>query len=270
MLRACLLSLIMLAPPAFAASEAEVKELAAALGLPEVIEVMRAEGIDYGDRMEEDLFPGRGGPAWDAIVDGIYNTDAMQAAVLASLTTELADVDVAPLIDFFGSDRGQAIIGLEVSAREALMDPDVEAEAEAQLIEMRAEADPSLAPINDFVEINDLVESNVMGAMNSNFAFYAGMIDGGAFDMTQDEALADVWGQEDQIRSDTDLWVHSYLAMAYGPLPPEDLEAYIAISETREGQALNRALFAGFDRMYVGISRALGLAAAGMMAGEDI
>jgi hypothetical protein len=58
--------------------------------------------------------------------------------------------------------------------------------------------------------------------------------------------------------------------MAYQPLNDADLEAYIEVSETRAGRVLNRALFAGFDDMYVSISRALGVAAARFMTGQDI
>ena len=263
---------VLAATPSWSASRTEVETLAEALGLRDVISVMRAEGLSYGTEMEGDLFPGRGGSGWDAVVDAIYDPEAMHDRVVDIMERDLSDTDASELIAFFTSATGQEIVAFEVSAREALLDPDIEDAAESRLIGMRADADPALDPIERFVEANDLVESNVMGAMNANYAFYVGMIDGGAFggEITESDALADVWAQEDQIRSDTDIWVHAYLAMAYQPLAEADLEAYIAISETREGQSLNRALFAGFDEMYVEISRALGVAAAGFMAGEDI
>ena len=44
----------------------------------------------------------------------------------------------------------------------------------------------------------------------------------------------------------------------------------ISRCESPEGRALNRALFDGFDQVFVGISRALGEAAARQAAGEDI
>jgi hypothetical protein len=61
-----------------------------------------------------------------------------------------------------------------------------------------------------------------------------------------------------------------YLAMAYQPLSDADLEAYIAFSRTPEGQVLNRALFAAFDALFNALSRDLGLAAARLMAGQDL
>ena len=111
-----------------------------------------------------------------------------------------------------------------------------------------------------------------MGAMNSNYAFYTGLLDGNALprQLTEQQVLTDVWNQEEAIREDTTEWVYSYLMLAYRPLSDEDLEVYTALSETPEGRALNRALFAAFDEVFTGISRTLGLAAARFIAGRDI
>ncbi|MEM6823566.1 MAG: hypothetical protein AAF566_00520 [Pseudomonadota bacterium] len=258
--------------PAWSGSSEDIGRLAEALGLDDVISVMRAEGLNYGREMQEELFAGGGGLGWDMAVDAIYNEDRMRLTVLNALEDNLSDTDIGGLLAFFTSQQGQDLIAFEVSAREALLDPEIEDAAEARLKDLRAEASPELDLIARFVDVNDLIESNVMGAMNANFAFYMGMIEGGAFDgaLTESDVLADVWAQENDIREETDLWVHAYLAMAFQPAPDADVEAYIAISETREGQVLNSALFAGFDAMYIDISRALGVAAAGFMSGEDI
>ena len=116
------------------------------------------------------------------------------------------------------------------------------------------------------------MENNVVGAMNSNYAFYAGLADGGAFpeDLTEEEILTDVWSQEEMIREDTSEWLYSYLSLAYRPLTEEDLAAYVAFSETEAGGALNRALFASFDEMFVAQSLALGLSAARFMAAQEL
>ena len=260
------------AVPALADRETELDRLYDALGLPDMIEVMRQEGVDYGDEMSDDLFPGRGGPAWQAIVTQIYDPDMMGATIRAAIDAGLDDEDLETLNAFFTSERGVRIIGFEVSARQAMIDEGIEEAAEERFYEMLADQEPRLDLITEFVEVNDLVASNVMGAMNSNYAFYQGLIDGEAFPgtMTEGDILADVWAQEDAIRADTETWVYSYLTMAYQPLEDSDLEAYIAISETEAGQRLNRALFKGFDDMYVAISRALGASAARFMVGEDI
>ena len=120
--------------------------------------------------------------------------------------------------------------------------------------------------------MNNLVETNVAGALNTNLAFYYGLLDGGAFGgaLTEDQILADVWSQEQEIRENTSEWIYSFLFMAYQPLEDEDLEAYIAFSETEAGEDLNRAMFASFDRLFEGISRSLGRAAANEMTAEEL
>lgn len=258
--------------PVQSATRSETEELAKALGLPEVVKVMRDEGLVYANDMAEQLLAGRAGASWDLAVDAIYDPAKMQVTVIDTMADMLADTDITPLLDFFTSQRGREIIAYEVSAREALMDTDVEEAAKERLALMRAADSPELRKISRFVEVNDLVESNVMGAMNSNYAFYEGLASGGALGkgMSESEIVADVWAQEDRIREDTDTWVHAYLAMAYKPLSDADLDAYIAISEAPEGQAMNRALFEGFDRMYIEISHALGVAAAEVMSGTDL
>ena len=58
--------------------------------------------------------------------------------------------------------------------------------------------------------------------------------------------------------------------MAYRPLSDAELTAYVEFSQSPEGQLLNRALFATFDKVFAVVSRDLGTAAAGMLTGRDI
>jgi hypothetical protein len=245
-----------------------IVELADALGLPEVIDVMLEEGISYGDEMAEDMFPGQAGPRWHEMVEAIYDRQTMRDVTLDGMAKGLQGTDTAPLMAFFNGDLGKRIIRLEISARQALMD-DASKENVAQMIE---DDDPRLALIDEFILTNSLLDSNVVGALNANYAFYTGLQQGGAFPqpLSEDEILADVWSQEQEIRDDTSEWLYAYLTMAYQPLSDEDLQLYIDLSKRDDGQALNQALFDGFDQMFVGISRALGVAAAQMMMGQDL
>ena len=141
-----------------------------------------------------------------------------------------------------------------------------------QLEAALADDDPRLTLIRSYIDANDLVESNVVGALNSNYAFYSGLVDGGAFpfDMTEDQIIRDVWEQEQEIRAETEEWIQSYLLMAYQPLSDAQIESYITLSKTPEGAALNRALFESFNTMFTEISRALGLAASIYMGGQEL
>lgn len=257
-----------------APAAATVESLQKAMKIGDTISVLRDEGIAYGKSLEEELFPGRGGAAWGVAVDLIYDTPSMEARFDAALAGELGG-DAATLAaaeTFFASDRGQRILTLEVEARRALLDQTVEDAAKARAEEMLADRDPRMDALRRFAEANDLIEANVQGALNANLAFYLGMAEVGAFGdgMTEEQMLDDVWGQEGDVRSETTDWLFPYLALAYGPLPDEDLEAYIDFSLTPEGQKLNAALFVAFDAVFTEISRNLGRAAARQMMGQDI
>lgn len=250
----------------------DVATLFAVMDLDEMVAIMRDEGLDYGADIATDLFPDRTGSDWPETVSQIYDYDTMRDGLEMQFGAALGDVDIDKLIAFFEGDVGRSVVDLEVAARRALMDDDVEeASKEAAAIAV-ADETPRFELVDRFVEVNDLVETNVVGAMNSNYAFYLGLLDGGAFgqDLTEEQILTDVWSQEEEIRQNTYEWVYSYALLAYQPLSDEDFQAYIAFSETDDGQALNKALFSAFDEMFEGISRALGLASSQYMAGQDL
>lgn len=253
-------------------AHADAGALFDALGMPEIIEVMREEGLDYGETIRADLLAGQGGSGWTETVAGIYDIDSMTRTMREGFESRLDGVALEPLMDFFGSERGQRIVALEVGARHSLLSDEVEEAAKAAAADLPAQDPDRFALLTEFVEANDLVESNVIGALNSNYAFYMGLASGEAFeeDLSEADILADVWSQEEAIRDDTEEWVYSYLNLAYDPLSDDDIAAYTALSLTPEGKALNRALFGAFDDLFVDISRRLGEGAAGILAGQDI
>jgi hypothetical protein len=194
----------------------------------------------------------------------------MEETVREGFAAAMAGTDPAPLIAFFDTPEGQRLVSLEISARRAMMDEDVEEAARDDYLSRAQDPDDRFLLVREFVEVNDLVEANVTGALNSNFAFYSGLADAGALEMTEDEMLAEVWSQEEETRADSRDWLMGFLLLAYDPVAPELLEEYIALSQTEAGRAMNRALFAGFDRMYAEISYALGLALAREMQATDL
>jgi hypothetical protein len=263
-----------LGPLAATAQEArsDVQALYEALRLTDIVQVMRDEGIAYGDEIGADLFSGAPPADWQETVARIYDPARLEPQVMEALAAATAGQDIGPILAFFTSEPGSTFIDLEVSARQAMLDPEVEQMAKEAAAVAMADESPLFAQIERFVAANDLVETNVVAAMNSTYAFYLGLMDGGAFpaEMTESDILGDVWAQEPVIRANTEEWVYSFLLMAYGPLSPEDMEAYIAFSETDAGRAANRAIFAAFDGMFEDISLALGRAAARYMATEEL
>ncbi len=265
---------LMAAPaPTFADGHAgPVDILFATMELPAMLDLMRQEGLEYGQTIGQDLFQGSVSADWTATVERIYDADRMKSQVLDVLKTELDGDDVAAMVDFFASDAGTRIINLEVAARSALMDDAVEEAANEVAALAMADETPRFKKIEEFAELNDLIETNIVGAMNSNYAFFTGLADSGAAPqgMSEDEILADVWSQEPEIRQSTTEWVFSFLMLAYEPLDDADLDAYIAFSATDAGQDLNSALFLAFDKVYEGISRNLGLSAGQFMGQQEL
>jgi len=255
------------------AAPGQVLALSELLQIGPALDVMAEEGRAYGQDLREGMFPDQGAAGWDAVVVRIYDPEVMRQRFDAAFVTALAGSgEVGAIQDFFGSPLGLRALTLEVSARRALLDADVEAAAKLAYAEMVAAGDPRVAGLRRFVEVNDLIESNVMGALNANLAFYRGLAEGAepGQSMPEDDMLSEVWAQEAQVRADTEEWLLPFLALAYRPLSDADLAAYAEFSDTPAGQEVNSALFAAFDAVFVAVSRDLGRAVARQMQGQAL
>jgi hypothetical protein len=231
--------------------------------------VMRDEGLAVSADVAETYLPARRGRGWEQAVAEIYDPARMHTLVRDAFAADFAGADAAPVIDFFGGDIGQRIIALELSARRAFLDEDTEAAARDRLHdgsvpERRAEL------IDRFIEVNDLIAFNTSGALNTNFAFLSGLATAPLFEMSEADILARVYGDAEETSADTAEWLRAYLTMAYQPLSDAELEAYIAFSDRPAGRRVNRALFAGFGKMYDRQYHALGLAVAQQLSGQDL
>lgn len=262
-------TLILLAGPALADRAEEIDRLIAALRFEETIEIMRDEGQRYGGEVGQEMLAEAELARWDAIVAQVYDPVTMQAKVTEGFAAALDGVDLAPLLAFF-EGPGHEIVALELAARKSLLDPEIEAATEKLYDQMVRDGDVLVERVDVFIDDSDLIERNVTGALNANLVFYTGLADGGALDLPQDEMLADIWAQEEDMRKQTETWLRSFLVMAYQPLARSKLEAYIALYQSPVGRDLNRALFAAYDGMYEDLSYKLGLAVALQMQGEDL
>lgn len=269
-LRLSLASLALVCAPFFAVADEATDRLLSALGLEQMVDLMRQEGLAYAVELGDEMLPGGYSEGWGALVSKIYDTDSMEIVVQRGFAQGLEGTDLAPLEAFFYTPRGETIVSLELSAREAMMDEVIEADVKELARAYERARDDAFILVDDFVNSGDLLETNVAGALNSNVQFYRGLVDGGAFELTETEILSEVWDQEEETRTETRDWLYGFLIMAYTPLEPGDLEAYTALTLTPEGRAMTVALFQGFDTMYSDISYALGLAAAQMMQAEEI
>lgn len=246
-----------------------VERLADALQFDRLIGVMEAEGRAYADEIAR-AFLGANPESWQIEVARVYEPVRMRAVVTETLARELGDADLAATFAFFETELGQRIVGLEIDAREAMLEPAIEKAARALYADQRGTGDARLAQITRFVQAGDLIEANVTGGLNTSLMFFRGFADGGGSDQSEADIVTEVWSQEPDLRLDSAEWIHAFSLLAYETLRDEEFDAYLAFSESGEGRALNRAIFAGFDAMYSAIAYGLGLAAARELQAQEL
>ncbi len=256
------------APPAWA--NARMTLLMDALRIDEVVGILRSEGFAYAQELDQDMLAGQGGAFWHGQIRQIYDADRITERLRRALEAELSEEEIEAALAFFGSNQGARIVELENAARQALSDPEVETAARDNYTSLKGSDDPLLSLVSQYVQVNDLLERNVSGSMSANFQFYKGLSDGRYAQQSEAEILQEVWSQQDFIREDTEYWLYGFLLMAYQPLSLETMEAYVDYSSSSEGQALNAALFSGFEEVYRDISYALGRAVALNAEGDEI
>jgi len=252
------------------ATEVAINELLRAVGMTETLQIMRAEGLEYGETLGKDMLGANVNATWSEDVSKLYDPQTIADIVRRGFATAFGDTDTKDLLEFFNSSLGRQIVALELGARRAMDDDTVEAAAREVYLETFGTDDPKLKLVEDYIITNDLIEFNVIGALQANLMFFRGLGQGKALEMAEDEMTSEVWAQETDIRHETQEWLYSYLLMAFQPLSIDQLSAYLDLSKTPEGQILNKALFAGYDAMYSDVSFGLGLAMARQMNSQDL
>ncbi|WP_025053070.1 DUF2059 domain-containing protein [Sulfitobacter noctilucae] len=251
-------------------ADARMAVLVDVLKLTEAADILSSEGLAQAESLDDEMLDGQGGAGWAQQVESIYAPGLMVERVREELARELSGEALEEVITFYGSEKGSQIIDLENAARRAMQDPDVEEAARARFVEIENSGDLQLSLIMRYVEDGDMIARNVTSAMNSNYQFLRGLVDGGGVKMSEDEILKDAAGDVAETTEDTTQWLYGYLLLAYHPLDLDDLEAYVAFSDSDAGRALNRALFRGFGQAYEDISYALGRAVALNMTAKEL
>ena len=250
---------------------AQQSALAEALLLPETVEVLRSEGLDYGDTLAGDLYAGAPPAVWSEAVDAIFDETVLLDGLTAALEARTDEASAQATIDFFTAPPGQEIARREVAARRALLDETVEAAAESGAAEALSDGGPRIALLQDYLDRNDVIETEVTSSMNLSLAFYQGLRDGGALGAVEDsQILQDIYDRAPDIRRDVTERILSFYWLAYQSISLEDLETYVTFLDSPPAQAVNDALTAAFDEVYGRASRQLGRIAASQMRGSDL
>ena len=185
------------------------------LKIDEVAVILQTEGLEYAQTLNAEMLNGQGGPGWQLQVDAIYSPQRMTETLRGFLEAELQGDMREQTIDFFASGVGAQVITLENAARAAISDQDIENAARTKFAELEGSDDPRLARIAALIDSGDMIDRNVTAAMNSNYQFMRGLADGGAVDMTEQEMLAEVGEQQDEITEDTTGWLYGYAEVSY-------------------------------------------------------
>lgn len=255
-------------------TEAPVEErLWELLQLSELMPVLREESLREARRMEAEGLIEGAGPPWSETVARIHEPARMRALFLDGVRPALQRAEpglLARAMAFHASPLGQRVLRLETSARLAMLDEDLDADARATAFLTRDT--PRGRQIADLIRAADLIGPNVAGGMNAVIGFSRGFAEGGGYAMPPDprEIVADAWAQRDQIEAETTEWLHAFLTLAYGPLSDDELRAYTEFAASAEGRLLSRLLFSGFDALFGQTAFDMGLAAALRVEGQQL
>ena len=252
----------------------EIRHLAEVLMVDATVEMMRDEGIEFGTELADPQRSGSSPEHWRERLGQIYALPLMRQLFVDTLQQQLAQ-DRDTLRDglaFFGSELGQRILTLEVEARRTLTDEVAEEAAKLSFAEMQAASDPRVEMIYRLAELNDLVEANVVMTLNANLAFLKAAGQGGAAGegMDEEQMLSMIWVREEAVRADAEAWIYPYLTFSYASLRDEELEKYMAFSETRAAKRLNVAIAAAIERLFTQTSQELGALLGAQIRGDDI
>ncbi|WP_108837940.1 DUF2059 domain-containing protein [Tateyamaria sp. Alg231-49] len=256
-LRAALSALAFSASAALASPQTD--QLVDAMGIPALIAAFSADGIENGTAVDKGILNGQGGNVWAETVRRLYDPARLEEEIRGAFAENLEEQVAAQALLFFESDVGARIIDLEVQARQAMLNPELEAAATAA---------PSAgnAAITEFLEVRDLVERNTDAAMKAQTAFFAGIAE------TSPQIVPPPETEEQRalMQAETERWLRGYYALAQSPLSEDDVAIYTAFWNTEVAMALDDVLFEAFANSYATLSFGLGQAAGRLLPQNDL
>lgn len=232
-----------------AMADPDVDRLIDAMGMPDLIRAFSAEGEAAGDAMDAEFLSGQGGSVWADTVRKLYDPARLENDLRIGLSEILEPETARTALLFFESDVGQRITALEVQAREAMLDEDVETMAKTA----GAQAD---ARVRDFLKLRDLVERNTDTGVSAQSAFFDGYTQATRSDVPAPDGEV----LRESIQAETETWLLGYYALVQSALSDEDIQTYSDFWQTEVGAAVDDAVFQAFGDSYTTLSFALGQA----------
>lgn len=232
-----------------AMADPDVDRLIDAMGMPDLIRAFSVEGEAAGKTMDAEFLNGQGGSVWAETVRKLYDPARLETALRIGVAETLDPETARTALLFFDSDVGKRITSLEVQARMAMLDEDVETMAKAA----GAQSD---ARVRDFLDLRDLVERNTDTGVAAQSAFFDGYTQATRSDVPAPDGEL----LRRSIQAETETWLLGYYALVQSALSTEDIETYSDFWQTEVGAAVDEAVFRAFGDSYTTLSFALGQA----------
>lgn len=178
--------------------------------------------------------------AWTDAAAQVFNADRMMADIAADLSTNLAEDDIAMLMGFYSAGLGARVTELEEIAQNPANSARSDTEGRAILAKLIADENPRLDAYQRMSDALGAIDSGAATAMNLSFALLNGIASSGKlpYQLTEDQILAIVMGQQDQIRSTIQQELFVSFAYTYRNLSDAELEEYIAFLTSDVGRGL--------------------------------
>ena len=227
------------------------EQLFAALNLEEIVSVIRQEGMEEAEATSEIYLKNIKQDNFRSSINELYSIELMQSKITAGLRAALSETDAQSALAFYQTPLGVLVSKLETTARLAISDDEVEEMAVSTAAKALQSGDSRAKVLQKAVTDMKLTEYNLSGAFSTRFAFLSGLAEAEELGITQDQIIALIAQDNDDLRDEIDKWVLGYVFMTYKPLSDEQLTRYLDFQMSAIGEELNRALFEVFNDLSV-------------------
>lgn len=240
-------------------ADSDANRLLDAMGVPGLLRAFAEDGRQAAQDLDAGFLGGQGGDVFAETVRRLHDPARLEPGLRASFASAIDPQVARQALVYFESDQGQRIAEVEVQAREAMVDDDVEAQVKAAT----SEADDRVLRL---LSARNLVDRNTDISVAAQIAFFEGLVAAGGL---SDQA-PDVDGRRGIISEDTRAWLTGYYMLVASVIEPNDLDTYIAFWETDVGRAVDEALYVAFEEAYVALSFGLGQAVGRLLPQNEL
>ena len=253
----------------FAKADA-ISDLYDALQMDRVNEIIRAEGIRDARGTGEAYLSTNSVERFVEQAKSVYQLDNMEKDFKRLLTENLSTSEANEILLFYRLPIGKLASELEVSARVAISETEIEEMAKTKLKEAKALKNTRLDEIESVIKILELVEQNLIGAYAAQFAFMYELSKLGVLDLSRQEMIDIITNDEEKLKGEILEWLMAFSHMAYAPMSDEEFRVYNDFSKSDLGILLNKALFSVYNEMAKDQSQSLANILGEFMKSEEL